>query len=62
MPIDIMYGDLPSTEEPETTQAFAQKHKLRLQQAYDRVRSEMGSRLDRQKELYDRRVLGLTPE
>ena len=58
MPIDIMYGDPPSTEEPETTQAFAQKLKFRLQHAYGRVRSEMGSRLDRQKELYDRRVHG----
>ena len=43
MPIDLMYGDLPE-EEPQPVSRFVKELKLRLQHAYDHVRSEMGAR------------------
>jgi transposase InsO family protein len=55
MPIDVMYGS-PSTavSSPEHVANL----RTRLESAYQRVREQMGHKLDRQKTLYDRRVHG----
>ena len=61
MPIDLMYGESPTETESRattTTTEFACSLKHRLQEAYHRVRVQMGHQLDRQKEIYDQRVHG----
>lgn len=56
MPVDIMYGLLG----PQTTSLPEYVSKLRdsLEAAYERVRDKMGHALDRQKEIYDRKIHG----
>ena len=56
MPIDIMFGTpTPDTASPSE---YADDLRKRLEKAYQQVREQMGHQLDRQKELYDRKVHG----
>ena len=58
MPIDLMYGQQPTPVDSDTdpTSEYARNLKMNLQEAYTRVRDQMGHRLDRQKELYNQKV------
>ena len=56
MPIDVVYG--PAPLQPSTTCEYAARLRTSLETAYQRVREQMDLRLDRQKEIYDRRVHG----
>lgn len=63
MPLDVMYGNPPSDDNQpilpsQTAPSFASKLKSRLQEAYNRVRTRMSSKLDRQKEFYDEKAHG----
>ena len=50
MPIDLMYGDPPNDDDDdEWIPVYAQKLKIRLRDAYNRVCVQMGHKLDRQK-------------
>ena len=51
-----IYGSTPT--EDVTLPEYARRMKCTLEGAYSRVREHMGAGLDRQKELYDRRVHG----
>ena len=54
MPIDIMYGS-PGPE-PVTVSEYAYGLRNNLESAYECVRDKMGRALDRQKDIYDRKV------
>ena len=56
IPLDLVYGSTPTEEVtyPEHVRCI----KSILEEAYSRVREHMDTTLDRQKELYDRRVHG----
>ena len=56
MPVDIMFG----TPTPEATShsEYATQIRQHLEAAYQQVRERLGHKLDRQKELYDKRVHG----
>lgn len=56
MPIDIMYGT-PGPE-PVTVSEYAARLRQNLESAYDYVRNRMGHALDRQKDIYDKKVHG----
>ena len=56
MPIDIMYGN-PAVPESSPSE-YAQHLRDTLESAYQHVRVHTGHKLERQKELYDRRVHG----
>ena len=61
MPIDLMRGESPTANDQTSSRSipeYAVKLKDRLKEAYTRVRLNMGHKLDRQKDLYDRRVHG----
>lgn len=53
MPVEIMYGSptLPVTE-------YAIKMKESIEHAYQQVREKMEKNLNREKELYDKRIHG----
>ena len=53
MPIDIMYGTL--TPNPTSPSEYADDLRKRLESAYQKVREQMGHKLDRQ---YDKKVHG----
>ena len=57
MPLDLAYGKSPSDVE-QTATAFATALREQLNLAYTRVRTRMGLMLDRQKEIYDRKIHG----
>ena len=57
MPIDVMYGT-PSAQ-PEELSEYAANLRQSLENAYRRVRDHMAQRLDRQTEIYNRRVTGM---
>ena len=56
MPVDVMYGS-PNDEEASPAEHVANLKK-RLESAYQRVRDQMGQKLDRQKEYYDKKIHG----
>ena len=56
MPIDVMYGT-PSAI-PTTHSEYAAKLKASLERAYELVREHMGRRLERQTEVYNRKIHG----
>ncbi len=56
MPIDIMYGS--PCPQPATVPEYVAKLRSGLESAYKRVRDQMGHALDRQKDIYDRKVHG----
>ena len=56
VPIDIMYGTPTPPMTPVTEYAACLKQ--RLENAYDQVRGTMGNSLDREKDLYDKRIHG----
>ena len=56
LPVDIMYG-LPKQEETNCS-SYAARVRDALYKAYDRVRSRMSGQLQRQKELYDKKIHG----
>ena len=56
VPIDIMYGTPTPPMTPVTEYAACLKQ--RLENAYEQVRGKMGHSLDRQKDLYDKRIHG----
>ena len=56
MPIDVMYGT--PTPNPTSPSEYADDLRKKLENAYQKVREQMGHKLDRQKDLYDKRVHG----
>ena len=56
MPVDVMYGT--PTPQPSTVPQYVADLRLNLEAAYQRVRDHMGRKLDRQKEVYDRKAHG----
>ena len=54
MPIDLMYGP-PTLSMDISTHHFAGDLRIRLEEAYQRVRKQMGHMLDRQKAYYDKK-------
>ena len=56
MPIDIMYGN--PTPQPSTVPQYVADLRAQLETAYQHVRERMGRKLERQKELYDRKAHG----
>ena len=56
MPIDIMYGT--PTPKPQLASEYAGKLRESLEAAYERVRKQMGQKLDRQAEIYNRKAHG----
>ena len=56
VPIDITYGTPTPPMTPVTEYAACLKQ--RLENAYEQVRGKMGHSLDRQKDLYDKRIHG----
>ncbi len=56
MPVEIMYGT-PTPQLSTVPQYVADLH-TQLEAAYRRVRDQMGCKLDRQKEFYDRKAHG----
>ena len=61
MPIDLMYGASPTDTWSDTVKSsteFAFDLKKRLHDAYTRVRTQVGHKLDHQKRLYDKKVHG----
>ena len=56
MPIDIMYGN--PTPQPSTVPQYVTDLRTRLEAAYRQVRERMSHKLERQKDLYDKRVHG----
>jgi hypothetical protein len=57
MPIDLMYGS-PTLSMDISTNQFGSNLRIRLEEAYQRVRKQMGHMLDRQKAYYDKRAYG----
>ncbi len=58
MPLDLMYAQELVERDPTPTLEFAHNLQKNLRDAYDRVRTQMGQKLDRQKALYDEKVHG----
>ena len=56
MPTDIMFGT--PTPDAASPSEYADDLRKRLEGAYQQVREQMGHQLDRQKELYDKKVHG----
>ena len=56
MPIDMMYGTPAS--EPTTISEYASTLRKNLESAYATVRVKMDMKLDREKDLYDRKIHG----
>ena len=56
MPVDVMYGTF--TPQPSTVPQYVADLRSNLEAAYQRVRDRMGRKLDRQKEVYDRKAHG----
>ena len=56
LPVDLAYGTAPMEE--MTTQEYVRNLRQTLEKAYLTVRNHTGAALERQKELYDRRVHG----
>ena len=56
MPVDVMYGTF--TPQPSTVPQYVADLRSNLEAAYQRVRDCMGRKLDRQKEVYDRKAHG----
>ena len=56
MPIDIVYG--PTPFQPPTMCEYASRLQKSLETTYQQVREQMDLKLDRQKEIHDRRVHG----
>ena len=54
MPIDIMFGT-PTPDTASPSEHADDLHKG-LEKAYQRLREQMGHQLDRQKELYDKKI------
>ena len=56
MPIEIMFGS--PTPPTSSSSEYAGHLQKQLESAYQRVRDKLGHKLDRQKDLYDRKVHG----
>ena len=56
LPVDIMYGN--TAPEPVSLPQYVQELRTRLEETYRHVREQMGRKLCRQKEIYDKRVHG----
>ena len=57
MPVDVMFGT--PTPQPSTVPQYAADLRASLEAAYRCVRERMGRKLERQKELYDRKAHGV---
>ena len=60
MPVDVMFGT--PTPQPSTVPQYAADLRASLEAAYRCVRERMGRKLERQKELYDRKAHGVPLE
>ena len=56
MPIDVVYGTTPL--QPFTMCEYAARLQRSLETAYQQIRKQMDFKIDRQKEIYNRRVHG----
>ena len=56
LPVDIVYGT--SIPDETSTNEYAATLRSSLEEAYDKVRSHMGKKIERQQELYNKKVHG----